>query len=72
MPSKARFLTPQEIKKVSRNLETLRDKTLCVTGLYAALRISEVIAIEQAQVFTASGGERNLLNLIRLKMKNTI
>jgi integrase/recombinase XerD len=72
MPGKARVLTPQEIKKVVKNLKTPRDKSLFVTGLYTGLRISELISIRQDQVFTASGGVRNLLKLVRLKKKNTV
>src|SRR5208283_5268465 len=72
MPGKAKVLTSQEIKRVLGALKKPRDKTLFLTGLYTGLRISELISIEQSQVFTAAGGVRNLLKLVRLKKKNTV
>lgn len=72
MPGKAKVLTSQEIKRVLGALKKPRDKTLFLTGLYTGLRISELISIEHAQVFTAAGGVRNLLKLVRLKKKNTV
>jgi integrase/recombinase XerD len=72
MPGKAKVLTSQELKRVLAALKKPRDKTLFLTGLYTGLRISELIAIEQKQIFTAAGGIRNLLKLIRLKKKNTV
>ena len=72
MPGKAKVLSPQEIRAVIKLLGSQRDKTLFLTGLYTGLRISELIAIEQSQIFTASGGVRNTLKLVRLKKKNTV
>ncbi|MBS2010577.1 MAG: site-specific integrase [Cyanobacteria bacterium SZAS TMP-1] len=72
MPGKAKVLSSQEIRAVSKILKTPRDKTLFLTGLYTGLRISELISIQQSQVFTTSGGVRNILKLVRLKKKNTV
>jgi integrase/recombinase XerD len=72
MPGKAKVLSSQQVKRVLSALTNPRDKTLFLTGLYTGLRISELIAIEQAHIFTTSGGVRNLLKLVRLKKKNTV
>ncbi len=72
MPGKAKVLTPQEVRNVRSNLKTPRDKLLFAVGLYTGLRISEIIAIAQDQIYTASGGIRNSLKVTRLKKKNTV
>lgn len=72
MPGKAKVLGSKEIQAVSKVLKTPRDKTLFLTGLYTGLRISEIISIKQDQVFTTSGGTRNILKVTRLKKKNTV
>jgi integrase/recombinase XerD len=72
MTGKAKVLGSQEVKRVLSALKDPRDKTLFLTGLYTGLRISELISIEQNQIFTTSGGVRNILKLIRLKKKNTV
>ncbi len=72
MPGKAKVLTSKEIQTVLKVLKTPRDKTLFLTGLYTGLRISEIIAIEQLDVYTTRGGVRNVLKITRLKKKNTV
>jgi integrase len=41
-------------------------------GLYTGLRISEIIAIKQSQVFTKDGGAKNALKVTRKKTKNVV
>lgn len=72
MTFKAKALGSQEVKRVLSAIKNPRDKTLFLTGLYTGLRISELISIQQNQIFTTSGGVRNILKLIRLKKKNTV
>ncbi|MBP9090452.1 hypothetical protein KBI23_05435 [bacterium] len=72
MTFKAKVLGSQEVKRVLSALKNPRDKTLFLTGLYTGLRISELISIQQNQIFTTSGGARNILKLIRLKKENTV
>ncbi|MBS1994620.1 MAG: site-specific integrase [Cyanobacteria bacterium SZAS LIN-3] len=72
MPGKAKVLTPQEVRQVVSVLKNSRDKTLFLTGLYTGLRISELIALEQGQLFSQSGAALESLRLIRPKIKQTI
>jgi integrase len=72
MPGKAKVLSPKEIQTVLKVLKNARDRALFATGLYTGLRISEIIAIGQNDVFTTSGGIRNILKITRLKKKNTV
>jgi integrase/recombinase XerD len=72
MPGKAKVLSSKEIQTVLKVLKNDRDQALFATGLYTGLRISEIIAIGQNDVFTTSGGIRNILKITRLKKKNTV
>jgi integrase/recombinase XerD len=72
MPGKAKVLSSKEIQTILKVLKTDRDRALFATGLYTGLRISEIIAIGQNDVFTTSGGVRNVLKITRLKKKNTV
>jgi integrase/recombinase XerD len=72
MPGKAKVLSSKEAQRALNELKSPRDRTLLLTGLYTGLRISELISIEQKQVYTTGGGVRNLLKLVRLKKKNTV
>jgi len=71
MPGKAKVLSSKEIQTFRKVLKNDRDRTLFATGLYTSLRISEIIAIWQNDVFTTSVGVRNILKITRLKKKNT-
>ncbi|MBA4027379.1 MAG: integrase [Cyanobacteria bacterium DS3.002] len=72
MPGKAKVLSSKEIQTILKVLKTERDRALFATGLYTGLRISEIIAIGQNDVYTTSGGVRNVLKVTRLKKKNTV
>lgn len=72
MPGKAKILTPKEISDIFRVLRNSRDKAMFALGIYAGLRIGEIIALKTDQLFTKSGGVRNVLKVIRLKKKNTV
>lgn len=72
MPGKAKVLGSKEIQTILKVLKTERDRALFATGLYTGLRISEIIAIGQNDVYTTSGGVRNVLKVTRLKKKNTV
>jgi integrase/recombinase XerD len=72
MPGKAKILTAKEISDIFQVLRLPRDKTIFALGIYAGLRIGEIIALKTDQLFTKSGGVRNVLKVIRLKKKNTV
>lgn len=72
MPGKAKILTSKEISDIFRVLRTPRDKAIFALGIYAGLRIGEIIALKTDQLFTKRGGVRNLLKVVRLKKKNTV
>jgi integrase/recombinase XerD len=72
MPGKAKILTSQEIKDVFKLLDRARDRALFAIGLYTGLRISEILALEQDQLFTSDGGIRYKLTVRRLKKKNSV
>jgi integrase/recombinase XerD len=72
MPGKAKILSSQEIQSVFKLLDSKRDRALFAIGLYTGLRVSEIISLEQDQIFTADGGVRYKLVLKRLKKKNTV
>lgn len=72
MAGKAKILSSKEIKDVFNILSTTRDRTLFAIGLYTGLRISEILTLEQDQLFTTDGGIRYKLILKRLKKKNTV
>lgn len=72
MPKRARVLSTQEIKDLFKILKNTRDQALFACGLYSGLRISEIIAIKQKDVFTANGGIKNALRVPRLKKKKKV
>lgn len=72
MPGKAKVLTQKEISDIFKVLRNSRDQALFALGIYTGLRIAEIIALRHDQVFTASGGVRNLLKIARSKKKNTV
>jgi integrase/recombinase XerD len=72
MPGKAKVLTQKEIADIFRVLRNSRDQALFALGIYTGLRIAEIIKLRYDQVFTASGGARNLLKVVRAKKKNTV
>jgi len=71
MPGQAKILSSEEIKTVFKLLESPRDKALFAFGIYTGMRISEILALRQDQVFTADGVKYNLI-LTRLKKRNTV
>jgi len=72
MPGQARILSQTEIRDLFQILRNTRDQTIFAMGLYTGLRISEIIAIKQSQVFTKDGGVKNALKVTRKKTKNVI
>lgn len=72
MAGQAKVLTSQEIQAVFKLLDSARDRALFALGLYTGLRISEIIALKQDQLFTEDGGIRYKLVVKRLKKKNTV
>jgi integrase/recombinase XerD len=72
IPGKAKVLTQKEITDIFRVLKTNRDRALFALGIYTGLRIAEIITLKYDQVFTAAGGVRNLLKVVRAKKKNTV
>jgi len=72
MPGQAKILSSKEIDLVFRVLDSPRDRALFGLGIYTAMRISEIIALKQEQVFTSDGGIRYQLTVKRLKKKNTV
>jgi integrase/recombinase XerD len=72
MPGKAKVLTQKEISDIFRVLKTNRDRALFALGIYTGLRIAEIITLKYDHVFTAAGGVRNLLKVVRAKKKNTV
>lgn len=72
MPGQARILTSKEIARVQKFLPTARDKALFAIGIYAGLRIGEIVQLRYDQLYTESGGMRSVLNIKRSKQKNTV
>lgn len=72
MAGKAKILTSQEIDAVFKLLESTRDRAFFAIGLYTGLRISEIISLEQDQLFTVDGGIRYKLVVKRLKKKGAL
>ncbi len=72
MPGQAKVLTSKEIASVFRVLKSNRDKLIFAFGLYAGLRVGEIIRLKPEQVFTGDGGIKNILKIVRLKKKNTV
>lgn len=71
MAGKAKVLTQDEIRRVFKELESERNKTIFALGIYTGLRIGEIIRLEQTQVFT-DDGVRYLLTVKRLKKRGTV
>lgn len=71
MAGQAKILTYQEIQAVFKLLEAIRDKAIFALGVYTGMRISEIVALKQDQVFTADGVRYGLV-IHRLKKKNTV
>lgn len=69
MPRRAKILTFKEIDLVFKILETPRDRALFGLGIYAGLRVGEIIRLKQDQVFTSDAGVRNKLRVKRLKKR---
>ncbi len=72
MPGQAKILTEKEISNIFRVMKNDRDKCLFALGIYTGLRIGEIITLKYDQLFTTSGGVRNVLKVVRLKKKNTV
>jgi hypothetical protein len=63
MPGRAKVLTPKEINDIFSLLKTSRNQALFAVGIYTGMRIGEVIRLRYEQVYTTSGGVRNLLKV---------
>jgi integrase/recombinase XerD len=72
MPGQARILSQNEIRDLFKILGNTRDQLLFALGIYTGLRIGEIIAIKQNQIFTKDGGTKNALKVTRQKTKNTV
>jgi integrase/recombinase XerD len=72
MPGQARILTFEEIARIHKVLPTARDKALFALGIYAGLRIGEIVQLRRDQVCTAAGGIRNILKIKRSKRRNKV
>src|SRR5271156_4445336 len=69
MTQKARLLTAVDIRSILTLLETPRDRALFALGLYAGLRVSEIIELTQAAVFIETDCVRETLMVTRLRGK---
>lgn len=67
MAGQARILSKEEIRDLFSILSNRRDQVIFALGIYAGLRIGEIIALKCADVYTKSGGVRNVLKFVRLK-----
>jgi integrase len=56
-----RGLSQNEIRDLFKIFGKTRDQTIFAIGLYTGLRISEIIAIKQSQIFIKDGGVKNAL-----------
>jgi integrase/recombinase XerD len=72
LPGQAKILTQKEISDIFRVLRSNRDRVIFAVGIYTALRVGEIIALKHKQLFTAGGGVRNNLKVVRSKKKNTV
>jgi integrase len=72
MAGQARILSQADITNLFQILRNNRDQTLFALGIYSGLRIGEIIAIKQSQVYTTSGGVKNVLKVVRQKMTQTL
>lgn len=72
MPGQATVLSSKEIADVLKLLDSPRDRAIFALGVYTGMRISEILQLEQDQIFTADGGVRYTLTVKRLKKKNTV
>ena len=72
MAGQARILSQTEIRDLFKILGNTRDQTIFAVGIYTGLRISEIIAIKQSQVFRKDGGTKNALKVTRKKTKNVV
>lgn len=70
MPVQASVLTPKQIGDVFKILETSRDRAMFGIGIYAGLRIGEIIRLQQDHVFT-DDGVRYKLKVNTLKKRKT-
>jgi integrase/recombinase XerD len=72
VPGQARILTAKEIARVQKFLPSARDKVLFALGIYAGLRVGEIVQLRYEQLYTESGGMRSILKIKRSKQKNTV
>ena len=72
MAGRAKVLTSQEISDIFKILKSARDRALFALGIYTGMRIGEIIRLRKEQLYTANGGVRNVLKVVRLKKKNTV
>lgn len=72
MPGQARILTSKEIARIQKFLPTARDKALFALGIYAGLRVGEIVQLRYEQLYTESGGIRSILKIKRSKRTSTV
>ena len=72
MAGQARILSREEIRDLFNILSNSRDQAIFALGIYAGLRIGEIISLKYSDIYTKSGGVRNILKFIRLKKKRTV
>ncbi len=68
----ATIFRTQDIYAIFARLENPRDRCIFALGIYAGLRIGEIIRLRQDQLFTEDGGIRQEAMVIRKKKKTVL
>lgn len=71
MAGKAALLKEKDIQNIFRLVQSPRDRLIIAIGIYAGLRIGEIIRLQTDQVITENGTVKNTLVVKRLKKKGT-
>lgn len=71
MTEKAKILSSVDIQSLFAILETTRNRALFAIGIYTGMRISEILELTQAAVFTDDGDIRVGVTVKGVKRKNT-
>jgi integrase/recombinase XerD len=71
LAGQAKVLSKEDIQAIFKQLDTQRDKLIFAIGIYTGMRISEILALKQDQVFTQEGVKYQI-TVYRLKKKNTV
>jgi integrase/recombinase XerD len=72
MAGKAIVFKEKDIQNIFQVIPSPRNKLLFAIGVYAGLRIGEIICLETDQVLTENGSVRNKLVVKRLKKRATV